>query len=743
MHFLAKIFCIALLLPFSLLAQERFVPQQKTTNPFVLDGVLSPEEWDEATPIPLDIEFEPANNQPARTVSFGYISYTQTHLYVGFRAEVSPDKIRAAVRPRDDEKMWNDDVVLIRLDSYADGRNNYIFACNPLGSQYDVRGINAMEEEKMYDATFNANFRSAGRITDTGYEVEMEIPFSEIPFPNGTDQTWHFNFYRKYYENGNEIEVSTQARDRDNSCVVCQTTDVLELKDIRIEKRLELLPYLSSSVQGNRSAPKDNIAYEALTGAVGLGLNLDLNKNTALEITLNPDFSQVEADVTQIDVNSAFSLQYPERRPFFNRGTDLVRFSSEAFYSRSINAPIMATKLLSQGRRSRIYQLTTIDQQSPYLIAGEDQSFLAEGGTSYVNVLRYQRVLDKNSRMGFMTTNRFFEGGGSGNLFGIDGLFLLGKNWRLTFELFKSFNVEPVQDWLDTDKTRFGHSIRLDGEKYHGDALFAQVFRNTEHWKSYLFYRQLSPHYQADVGFVVKNNRKHTTLYHEYQNIINTPLVQSFGFGFKGDYVYTFQQRREALSTDLFFQMKMLGNTALAVVYDYDWFKEFNGNEFKNLGTTEIELFGAPSEKINYRINMMIGKDVSFNEVVPRIGNLRTYYFGTTIQFNDSFRINPSVRYSRLENRETGSNYFEGQIARVSFRYQFSNFLNLRIISEHNTFNERFYIQPLLQWNPNPATIVYFGGNQNTSAFSEWSADVYHFNRSQFFFKFQYLIGLR
>ncbi len=124
MHFLAKIFCIALLLPFSLLAQERFVPQQKTTNPFVLDGVLSPEEWDEATPIPLDIEFEPANNQPARTVSFGYISYTQTHLYVGFRAEVSPDKIRAAVRPRDDEKMWNDDVVLIRLDSYADGRNN-------------------------------------------------------------------------------------------------------------------------------------------------------------------------------------------------------------------------------------------------------------------------------------------------------------------------------------------------------------------------------------------------------------------------------------------------------------------------------------------------------------------------------------------------------------------------------------------------------------------------------------------
>jgi len=725
-----------------MMAQERFEPIQKPQENFIIDGVLDPKEWQEATHVPLDIEFEPANNQPAKTVSFGYISYSKTHLYIGFRAEVSPSKIRAAVRPRDDEKMWNDDVVLLRLDPYADGRNNYIFACNPLGSQYDVRGINAMEEEKMYDATFNANFKSAGRITDTGYEVEIEIPFSEIPFPNGNNQTWHFNFYRKYYDSGNEIEVSSQARDRDNSCVVCQTTDVLVLKDLEIKKRLELLPYVSAAQQGNRNRASDKIQYDDLTGTLGLGLNMDLNKNTSLELTLNPDFSQVEADVTQIDVNSAFSLQYPERRPFFNRGTDLVRFSSEAFYSRAINAPIMATKLLSQGRKSRIYQLATIDQQSPYLIAGEDQSYIAEGGTSYVNVLRYQRVLDKNSRMGFMTTNRFFEGGGSGNLFGLDGLFLIGKKWRLTFELFKSYNVEPIQDWFDTDKERFGHTIRLDGEKYQGHAFFAQAFRNTEHWKSYLLYRELSPKYQADVGFVVKNNRKHTTLYHEYQNIINKPLVQSFGFGFKGDLVATFQKRWEAASTDLFFTAKMLGNTSFAIIYDFDWFKEFNGTEYRNLGTTEIELNGAPSEKINYRINLMSGKDVAFNAVVPRVGKLRTYYFGSTIQFSDSFNINPSIRYSRLENIENGGNYFEGQISRLSLRYQFTNFLNLRIISEHNTFNNRFFVQPLIQWNPNPATIVYLGGNQNTSDISDWSSDLLQFNRSQFFFKFQYLIGL-
>ena len=83
---------------------------------------------------------------------------------------------------------------------------------------------------------------------------------------------------------------------------------------------------------------------------VGLGLNLDLSKNSGLEITLNPDFSQVEADVTQIDVNSSFALEYPERRPFFNRGTDIVNFTDGAFYSRSINNPLLSTKLLSQAK---------------------------------------------------------------------------------------------------------------------------------------------------------------------------------------------------------------------------------------------------------------------------------------------------------------------------------------------------------------------------------------------------------
>ena len=113
---------------------------------------------------------------------------------------------------------------------------------------------------------------------------------------------------------------------------------------------------------------------------------MDLTKNTSIEISLNPDFSQVEADVAQIDINSSYALLYPEKRPFFNRGTDLVSFSDGAFYSRSINNPIYSSKLLSQGKKSRFYFLSALDKNSPYQIAGNDRSYLGEGGRSFVNV---------------------------------------------------------------------------------------------------------------------------------------------------------------------------------------------------------------------------------------------------------------------------------------------------------------------------------------------------------------------
>ena len=723
------------------IAQETFIPEKTKVSKIIVDGKLDSNEWENAIQIPLDIEFKPANNQAARKETIAYVTYSDRYLLIGVYAKDNPSNIRASIRPRDDFNIWNDDLILVRLDPYADSRNNLGLAVNALGSQFDVKQVNALTDENRYDSSFNVNFESAGTIVSDGYQIEMKIPLSEIPFPNGTNQMWHFNFYRRYVENGNEIEVSSQPRDRDNTCVVCQTTDRLILKDIVIDKRLEFLPYFSSNISGERDTSDEKLKYGKPNVGIGLGVNMDLNKNTSLEVTINPDFSQVEADVTQIDVNSSFSLLYPERRPFFNRGADLVNFTDGAFYSRSISEPIVASKIISQGKKSRLFLLNALDNSTPYLVGGEDRSYTGNGGKSFVNVFRYQKLISNKSRIGAILTNRLYEGGGYGHLLGFDGLFLLNKKWRLSFELFKNFNQEPIKDWIDSTESIQGKTITLDGDKLNGDAIYFQLYRNTEHWESYFFYRNISPQYRADVGFVVKNNRRWGTLFHKYQNILNKPGLQSFGFGTKIDVVYTFEDLYKNFSVDFFAFLTTFGQTELRYTLDYDAVKTFLQIRFNDLPTNELTLSGKPSESINFRLNLTAGKDLSVNEVIPEVGLLRSAFLTFGLQLNDNLNINPSWRYSRLERTDGGEDFFEGSIARLTVRYQFNKDFNIRVIAEKNSFNNQFFVQPLVQWNPNPSTIFYFGGNQTTlENLEDAHFQILQFNRSQFFVKFQYLI---
>jgi len=730
------------LCPLVLFAQEVFAPQ-KTVQTINIDGVLDEKEWENALPVVLDFEVSPGNNVVPKVETTGYITYTNTHLYVGFYAKDKTENIRASVRQRDSFGVWSDDLVMLRLDTYADGRNNYLLMVNPLGSQLDIRQINAIKEEEQFDSSFNVDFESAGTIVGDGYQVEFKIPFASLPFPNGEDQEWHFTLFRKNYQQGNEVFLRSQPLDRDNACEICQTTDRLILKGIEIDKRFELLPYVAGNISGQRPSRDQPINYNSINPNAGLGMNLDLNKNSSLELTFNPDFSQVEADVTQIDVNSSFALEYPERRPFFNRGTDIVKFSDGAFYSRSINNPLVSSKLLSQGKKGRLYFLTAWDQNTPYQIAGEDRSFFGQGGNSFVNVFRYQHLLSKNSRMGLVTTSRFHQDGGYGNLVGTDGWFLLSKKWRLSYEVFVNFNKEPIADWIETDETAGAKTAALDGEKFSGDALYVEAFRSTEHWKSFFAFRNIAPDYQADVGFVVKNNRRWTTLYHEYQSFFERKALQFFSLATKADLLYTFDNNFKSASIDGIFKIRTYFNTDISYTYDFDVFKNFKGRDYKNLGVSQLDIRSTPSESFSLFMNMTFGKDIAYNEDIPDVGKDLSLFIRPSFQLSNKFSLSPSLRYARLRKLDSKDYYFNGYIGRFTIRYQFNNDLSIRLVSEYNDFTERFFLQPLMQWNPNPSTVFYIGGNQNSlEDFNSEFYSPFRVDETQFYVKFQYLIGL-
>ena len=724
-------------------SQESFSPIKDNNTRFIIDGIISDDEWNNAIEVDLDYEVNPGNNISPKEKTKVFIVYSDTHLYIGFKAYANPKEVRASIRSRDDLGMISDDFIVVAFDTYGDSRNNYLLLANAFGSQLDARAVNAITDEDRYDINFNVDFETKGNIVSDGFEIEFKIPFASLPFPNGNNQEWNFNFRRNSFRNGVPIELRSQPFDRTAPCQICQTTDKLILKDIKIEKRIEFLPYVAGNVTGKKETILDQINYEKFNPNLGLGINLDLSKNSTLELTLNPDFSQVEADVTQIDVNSSVALEYPERRPYFNRGTDIVQYTTGAFYSRSINNPLISTKLISQGKKERVFFLTALDQNSVYQIAGEDRSYLGQGDESFVNVLRYQRLINKNSRLGLLTTNRYYKNGGYGNLLGTDGWFLLSDKLRFTYEVFLNFNKEPNADWIDSNDNIFGRTVTLDNQTFTGKSINIQLYRNTEKWMSYLTYRDFSPNFQADVGFIVKNNRKWGTLYHAYQTFPNKPALQYFSIGTKADILYTYEDYLKTISVDGILSIKTLFNTEINFTHDRDVFKNFLGRDYRNLPSNRFQIRSSPNESLAINLNLTFGRDLAYNEENPEIGREFNFYFMPAIQLSNKLRISPSIRYARLRYINSDNYYYNGSISRFSIRYHFNNFFNVRIVSEYNTFSERFFIQPLIQWNPNPSTVFYIGGNQNSlNDFNDDMYSIFRVDQSQIFLKFQYLIGL-
>ena len=366
-----------------------------------LDGVLSNDEKNNSIIVPIEYEQEPGDNVPSKLKTDVYVTYTDTYIYVGVKAYGDPQNIRGQVKPRDQVDYQNEDIIFLRFDPFRDSRANYILGSNAFGSQLDLRVFNATSEEDSFDPGFNAIYETKSSIVEDGYILEFKVPFNSLPYPKGNDQIWNFNISRVYTLNGTFYRNQSQPYDRSDPCWVCQVSDKLIMNDIKFRGKTELLPFITSNISGKRdNHENDPIEYGKLNGEVGIGFNYDFSPSSSIELTVNPDFSQVEADVSQIDINSAYALEYPELRPFFNKGMELLNFMDGAFYSRTINSPSFSSKLVDLNSSSGTILLNAVDETSPYLIGGEDKSYFGDGGVSYINTIRHQKIINEGNKLG-------------------------------------------------------------------------------------------------------------------------------------------------------------------------------------------------------------------------------------------------------------------------------------------------------------------------------------------------------
>ncbi|NIQ52314.1 MAG: hypothetical protein GWN71_02170, partial [Gammaproteobacteria bacterium] len=178
-----------------------------------------------------------------------------------------------------------------------------------------------------------------GRITERGYQVEMAIPFSSLRFPDRAEQAWRINLLRNL-PRASRHQMVWAGLDLNDPCILCQSGSLLGIEGVRPGGRLELLPAVVASRAGSLRDPSDPASsFEDgdVNAGLSLGVRYPFSAGWTAELAINPDFSQVESDAAQIDVNTTFALFFPERRPFFQEGSDLFNTWMRAVYTRSIN----------------------------------------------------------------------------------------------------------------------------------------------------------------------------------------------------------------------------------------------------------------------------------------------------------------------------------------------------------------------------------------------------------------------
>lgn len=699
----------------------------------LFDGVVNEEEWQSAQHFTLDYEIEPSNNGAAQYKTNVFVTHTETDIYVGFVAYADMENLRSSIRSRD--QIGNDDNVAIGLDTYGDGRFMLVLGANPEGSQYDLK-ILANGNDDEYDV----NFETKASKHKDAYHVEFKIPVSGLQFKIEETMEWSVVFARFGYANDTRIQMLSFPYDRSNPCVVCQSPDKIKLKNLNPKKRVNLIPYVFGGQSGTRE--NDSFSNQKPRGRVGLSGLFDLSNTTTLEFALNPDFSQVEADVSQIDANNTFALFFPEQRPYFNEGNDIINTNQDAVYTRSINNPLASTKFIYQGEKQRLYWLTAYDENAPYLVAGENQSYSGEGDAAWANILSYQRTYKGGSYLGLLTTNRFFKGDGNGQLLGLNSQVRFADVYTAKLEWNMSAIEEPTKDWIDNTDKQGTKTVALDGENKKGNGLFVSLERMTQNWNTFFYYAQYSPNFETPLGFLTQNNLRNAEIRQQY---IRFPKdkearVQQFSTNLGSEITYNYASTRKYLDLFNYTRIVWKGNwqTNIEIVHLFN--QEYEGFVGKNM--TRYSMFTSynPNEAIRLGIFVLTGNGLRFDEENPAVG--KQFFFGTfnSFQPSEKLRISQSLRYSQMRSKIDNSLYYKGYILRLYANYQFNKDLSFRLIGEFNEFDDHLLIQPLLKWNPNPFTVFFIGGSHGYK--HPENHTTLHLDGSQVYLKFQYLFDI-
>jgi hypothetical protein len=689
------------------------------------------------------VQREPDNGTRPSFPTEVYVAYDSDRLYAVFVAfDDEPDRIRANMSPR--ENVFDDDSVNIMIDTFNDQRTAYFFLSTPLGIQADGRFI----EGRGFDTSFQAVWDSEGRLTDRGFLVRIAVPFASIRFPRTEEQTWRVIFNRmipRLSEDNFWPQYSREIEGRLN-----QTAILTGIRDISPGRNIQLVPFgfyrdLRLETEGEDAGESEEDREET----VGLDAKMVLGDAMVLDVTANPDFSQVESDEPQVTVNRRFEVFFPERRPFFLENADLFRTPTNLFFSRRIVDPGAGVRLTGKQGRYALGVLLANDEAPGKEAPPGDP---LEGEDAAVGVVRVTRDVSTQSRIGLLLSDREL-GDGHNRVGGLDGRIKLNDNWVGQFQLANA-------------ATRTTEGDSLDGVSWN-----LILDRDGVHLSSHTHYLYTSPGFRTELGFLGGQQRPDSQdLHHQTAYRFRpaaSPLVSWGPTVFVQRVLDTGGGDLDSV-VEAEMEWNWTGNTGVALGYrchdetlpadEFDtlsrpteyaqdqWFAAFGTQRFSTVGFSAVVNWGT-------RINLVPpeGEPPELADFVESRADLLWRPI-------PPLRLDLAWLRSELGNRGGAGPIFTNTLGRARLNWQFTRELSLRLIADFEDVDpvpdetsladdETLRLDALVRYLWNPWWALYIGYTSQNREFQELDepdgalADLREEGR-QFFVKFSYLFQL-
>lgn len=472
----------------------------RATGPVKIDGNLSDESWQAVEPVTTWYEVNPGDNTPPKLRNVARIAYDEGFLYAAFEFDdPNPGAIRAPYSDRDDSGGGFYDFGGIFIDAGNSGRTAKLFVVTPRNIQSD----SIIDDASGEDTSPDFFWESATRITDHGWTLEMRIPFTSLRYKNSDPQTWAILLYRNYPRDRNYQFLSARVP-RGFNCFVCHANTLVGLEQLPTGSHLVAAPYVSSSSFAQPSAGLGSPLVNDRAQQVGVDVKFAPNSDTAVDVTVNPDFSQVESDVAQISANERFALFVPEKRPFFLESVDLFQTPITAVYTRTVTAPSWGSRITGKVAGIRYTALAVQDDGGGAVIlpGANGSSFAPQEYSSTVFVARAKRDIGR-SFIGVLLTDREGRGISSHNR-------VLGPDFQ-----WRPNAADAVTgQWLISD-TRMPNRPDLasvwTGQSMTSHAGQLQWNHSTTRFDSSAMFKDVGEGFRAETGFVPQVGYRQTS----------------------------------------------------------------------------------------------------------------------------------------------------------------------------------------------------------------------------------------